>query len=79
MRWLCTDTDGSASDRIIETPLASEAAEDYVQAIHDEDPSSMDRRTVTIQQLGPEDVPVGDARTYTVHVEITHTYTAYED
>lgn len=79
MRWLCTDRDGSASDRIIETPLASEAAEDYVQAIHDDDPSSMETRTVDIQQVDAEDAPIGEPRRYTVHIEISHTYTAYED
>lgn len=79
MRWLCIDVEGSAADRILDMPLAGEAAEDYVQAINEEDPSGMDERTVSIQEIDDQDRPLGEPRSFTVHVEISHTYSAYEN
>lgn len=77
MRWRCTWNEGGPS-RVIETPLATEAAEDFVEAMNGEETVSEDERIVVVEQLDADDVSTGPGRRVRVTIDRSPTFFAEE-
>jgi hypothetical protein len=77
MRWRCTWNEGGPS-RVIETPLATEAAEDFVEAMNEEETVSEEERIVIVEPLGANDVPTGPGRRLRVAIDRSPTFFAEE-
>lgn len=78
MNWLCTDLDGSASERIVKAD-AAEAVEAFAEAIHTEDPEPWDRRRFRARRVDVDGRPDGDPIEFVVHLEWAPVFSAYQD